>query len=387
MIERLSAGTLPDKPHTALRGQGGALHYEECFTRRGFDGAYSILYHSQRPHISEPTATKHGFARPVAAKLDVLKRRHFRSDELDHKSAVSGGPVDTRIPLLFNRDVVVSVLKPSASDPVYFANSDGDDVFFVREGAGTLISPFGTLAFVAGDYVVIPRGLLHRFEIDAKQRQTWLSMECLGGVGIPAQHRNEAGQLRMDAPYSHRDFRGPVFSGPRDEELRSFVIKREGRFHGHTLANNPLDVVGWDGAVYPFVFPISRFSPRVGAVHLPPTLHGTFAARGALICSFVPRMLDFGANAIPCPYPHNSADVDEIIYYCDGQFSSRKDVGAGSLSLHPAGITHGPHKGAYEDSIGATRTEELAVMLDCFAPLSFTEQAISIEDSAYHTSF
>jgi homogentisate 1,2-dioxygenase len=387
MIERLSFGSLPDKPHTVLRGSGGTLHYEECFTRRGFDGAFSILYHAQRPHISEPATTKHGFARPVAAKLDVLKRRHFRSDELANAGAVSGAPLDVRTPILFNRDVVVGVAKPTASDPVYFSNSDGDDVFFIREGAGQLVSPFGDLAFVAGDYVVVPRGLIHRFEIDTKQRQTWLSIECLGGVGLPAQHRNEVGQLRMDAPYSHRDFKAPTFTGPRDDKLRHLVIKREGRFHGHTLGHNPFDVVGWDGAVYPFVFPILKFQPRAGSVHLPPTIHGTFAARGALICSFVPRMLDFGKDAIPCPYPHTSVDVDEAIYYCDGQFSSRKDVGAGSISLHPAGITHGPHKGAYEESIGVTRTEELAVMLDCFAPLQHTEQAVAIEDTAYHTSF
>jgi homogentisate 1,2-dioxygenase len=383
MLERRAEGLLPDKPHTALYGKGRALCYEECFTRRGFDGAYTILYHERRPHLSKPTDVKHGFVLPVKSESAELVRRHFRGDHLGRR----GAPVNARVPLLFNRDVVVSVLRPDASDPVYFANGDADDLFFVREGKGRLISALGTLAFESGDYVLVPRGLLHRFDLDTSCPQHWLSIECLGGVDVPSQFRNEAGQLRMDAPYSHRDFRAPRFEGPRDEGIRELLIKKGQRFAAHELFGSPLDVVGWDGSVYPLVFPISRFSPRVGAVHLPPTVHGTFAARGALICSFVPRMLDFGKDAIPCPYPHSSVDVDEVLYYCDGNFSSRKGVGPGSLSFHPAGIPHGPHSGAYEESLGAQRTEELAVMLDCFEPLQVTEAARELEDLGYHMSF
>lgn len=383
MLDRRAAGDLPDKPHTALYGKDGALRYEECVTRRGFDGVFTLLYHQHRPHLSEPSPASHGFALPKARERGLLTRRHFMSDKLTAGRA----PIDARVPLLFNRDVVMGVLRPTESDPVYFANGDADDMFFVREGGGRLISQFGTLRFDAGDYVIVPRGVVHRFELDSDRAQTWLSIECLGGIDIPTQYRNHAGQLRMDAPYSHRDFRSPVFEGPRDEGLRELVVKRGQRFFTHTVPHSPLDVVGWDGAMYPMAFAISRFSPRVGAVHLPPTVHGTFAARGALICSFVPRMLDFGKGAIPCPYPHSSVDVDEVLYYCDGNFSSRKGVGPGSLSLHPAGIAHGPHHGAYEGSIGATRTEELAVMLDCFEPLEVCETASAIEDAAYHASF
>jgi homogentisate 1,2-dioxygenase len=383
MLDRRCAGELPLKPHTAFRDERGTLRYEECITRRGFDGAYTLVYHQQRPHLSEPGELKHGFELPTPRPMSTLARRHFRGDEIGQGKA----PIDARVPLLFNRDLVISVLRPGASDPVYFSNGDADDVFFVREGKGALISPFGTLGFGAGDYVIVPRGVLHRFELDKSTPQVWLSLECLGGVGIPAQYRNDAGQLRMDAPYSHRDFRTPSFEAARDEGIRTLVVKRGQRFFAHTLAHSPLDLVGWDGAMYPLVFPIKAFNPRIGATHLPPTVHGTFAARGALICSFVPRMLDFGKDAIPCPYPHSSVDVDEVIYYCDGNFSSRKGVGPGSLSLHPAGIAHGPHHGAYESSIGATRTEELAVMLDCFEPLQMTEAAASLEDSSYHTSF
>ena len=383
MLERQRHGDVPDKPHTALRDPQGTLRYEECFTRRGFDGAYTILYHERRPHLSQAAGPATAFQLPREASVKTLTRRHFKSDALP----VAGSPLEARIPLLFNQDVVLSVLTPNASDRKYFVNGDADDVFFVREGKAQLITALGELSVESGDYVIVPRGLLHRFVLDSDVPQHWLSIECLGGFSIPAQFRNEVGQLRMDAPYSNRDFKSPRFTGPRDEGIRELVVKKGGRFFAHTLPHSPLDVVGWDGSVYPLVFPISRFSPRVGQVHLPPTVHGTFAARGALICSFVPRLVDFHPEAISCPYPHSSVDVDEVIYYCDGQFTSRKGVGPGSVSFHPAGIPHGPHEGAYERSIGQTRTDELAVMLDCAQPLLVTEAARALEDQAYHSSF
>jgi len=233
----------------------------------------------------------------------------------------------------------------------------------------------------------VPRGILHRFVLTPSTRQLWLSIECLGGMSVPEQYRNRVGQLRMDAPYTHRDFRAPEFRGPLDEGIRESLVKRGGRFHGFLQRSSALDVVGWDGSVYPFAFPILNFQPRVGQIHLPPTVHGTFAARGALICSFVPRPLDFHADAIPCPYPHSSVDVDELIFYCRGNFTSRRGVGPGSISHHPAGVPHGPHPGAYEASIGSKHTEELAVMLDCYEPITATPAALEIEDLEYHGSF
>jgi homogentisate 1,2-dioxygenase len=191
----------------------------------------------------------------------------------------------------------------------------------------------------------------------------------------------------MDAPYCHRDFRRPTLGEPRDEGIRQLVVKRGGRWHGFALDASPLDVVGWDGSVYPWVFPIRAFQPRVSSVHLPPTWHGTFGATGALVCSFVPRLVDFHPDAIPCPYPHSSPSCDELLFYCDGNFTSRRGVGPGSISHHPAGIPHGPHPGSYERSIGATRTDELAVMIDTFKPLAATAAARAVEDPDYMASF
>lgn len=383
MLERTCRGELPAKHHTALRSREGRLRYEECITRAGFDGPYTIAYHENRPHEARSVAVEHGFRLPEALGERALARRHYLSQSL----APGGAPLDARRPLLFNRDVVIGVVRPDRADPVYFANGDADDLYFVLEGGGLLRSVLGDLQFAKHDYVCVPRGILHRFVLPPGVAQQWLVIECLGGVGLPRQWRNEVGQLRMDAPYSHRDFRLPELSGPSDEGISDMVVKRGGRFHGFRHARSPLDVVGWDGSVYPWAFPILAFQPRVGSVHLPPTVHGTFAARGALICSFVPRPLDFHPNAVPCPYPHSSVDIDEVLFYAQGNFTSRRGVGPGSISHHPSGIVHGPHPGAYESSPGSTRTDELAVMLDCALPLDATPDAARVEDPDYHESF
>lgn len=385
MLDRMTAGTIPDKPHTALRDGDGKLRYEECLTREGFDGPFTIMYHQHRPHTAAVSGAQHGWEVPLRADEAAfpLARHHYRTQDLPPRG---GAPIDARIPLLYNDDVVLGTISPDAPDPVYFANGDGDDLYFIHEGGGTLRSALGDVTFEQKDYVFVPKGLIHRFLPDGN-RQHWLSIECAAGFALPRQHRNEVGQLRMDAPYSHRDFRRPVFTGPRDEAVRDLVIKRSGVFHGFRYDHSPLDVVGWDGAVYPWAFPILRFQARAGLIHLPPTVHGTFAARGALVCSFVPRLLDFHPDAIPCPYPHSSVGCDEFIFYSHGQFTSRRGIGPGSVSHHPAGIIHGPHPGAYEDSIGVKETSELAVMLDTTKPLVPTEACRALEDPGYHDSF
>ncbi|AUX45789.1 homogentisate 1,2-dioxygenase [Sorangium cellulosum] len=382
MLDRVAVGSIPRKHHIAHRSEAGALRYEQCLTRQGFDGPYTIAYHEGRPHEHRAAPAAHGFTLPVAAPPRPLAKRHYLSQELPQR----GGPaIDCRVPLLFNEDVVIGLAQPDAADPVYFANADADELFFIFRGGGLLRTMLGDLRFEQDEYVVIPKGLFYRFLPDAAP-QRWLSIEA-ADVHLPRQWRNEVGQLRMDAPYSHRDFRRPAFAGPLDEGIRALVVKRGGAFHGFTCPRSPLDVVGWDGTVYPFVFPILNFQARVGLVHLPPDWHGTFAARGALICSFVPRPVDFHPEAIPCPYPHASVDCDELLFYCRGNFTSRRGVGPGSISHHPAGIPHGPHPGAYEASLGGRETSELAVMLDTTRPLAATPAALAVEDPGYQDSF
>jgi len=383
MLDRMVVGEVPRKHHIQLRGPDNELRFEECFTRDGFEGPYTILYHLERPHTQRASEAKHGWAAPIELPPRSLAKRHYRSPELGSR----GGPqIDGRIPLLFNDDLISGVAFPTAADPVYVADADGDQLIYVHAGGGSVRTVLGDVDFVQGDYVFVPRGMIHRFLPD-HQPQHWFWFSLLGGLHVPRQWRNDVGQLRMDAPYCHRDFKRPQFRGPLDENIRELVVRRAGVWHGFTHAHSPLDTVGWDGTVYPWAFPILNFQPRVSSIHLPPTWHGTFAARGALICSFVPRLVDFHPEAIPCPYPHSSTHCDEIIFYAAGNFTSRRGVNPGSISHHPMGIPHGPHPGAYEASIGATRTDELAVMADTDKPLKTAQAALAIEDAGYQDSF
>jgi len=385
MIERLAVGDIPAKPHTAFR-QGGALRHEHCLTRQGFDGPFTIAHRLHAPHVQRRWWAYEG-GHPLAEAFTedpLLLRRHYQSQ---HLQGSAGSPLAARRPLLFSDDVVIGVATPDASDTVYFENGDADDLLYIHEGAGTLVTILGDLTFGPGDYLFIPRGLTHRFELAPGVPQRYFIIEARRDVHIPRQFRNEVGQLRMDAPYTHRDFRRPHFVGPRDEGIRVVVAKREGRFTAFEMPESPLDVVGWDGTVWPFAFPIKAFQPKTSLVHLPPTIHGTFAIGGGLVCSFVPRVVDWHPEAIPCPYPHASVHCDEVIFYCEGNFTSRKGVGPGSISFHPMGTSHGPHPGSYESSIGHSRTDEMAVMLDVFRPLTPTIHARALEDSGYHASF
>ncbi|HZU81301.1 MAG TPA: homogentisate 1,2-dioxygenase domain-containing protein [Polyangiaceae bacterium] len=400
MIDRQACGLLPDKLHTALRvperpgaaGSGapdGALLYEEMFTRGGFDGPFTAFYHLfALPSQREPAASCRG---PAATHADPdaarpLKRRLYDSGRLP-----SGGMlVDRRVPILFNDDVAVLLARPDTTDDVYFANGDGDELWFVQEGSGRVESPCGWLRVESGDYVWVPRSMIHRWHVDAPMRL--FGFEARGGVGIPEAYRNAVGQIRMDAPYGHRDFvrpAGPIASpGQPLEGPRELLVKKGGAVSRYALASPAMDVVGWEGTVYPVALAISKFQPKTSTVHLPPTVHATFSGRGFLVCSFVPRLVDYDPRAIPCPYPHSSVDCDEVILYLRGHFTSRRGaLSSGAISLHPAGIAHGPHPGAYEASIGATRTDELAVMCDTFSPLVPTPQAANIEDAGYHESW
>ncbi len=382
MLDRMSTGAFPEKPHVVFRDASGALLHEHCITREGFDGAFTIAYRKHRPHTQTSIASPVELHPIEPSPRGRLRRRHYRALDL---APVGGSPIAAAVPLLFNRDVVVSIASPSEPDPYYVSYADADVLYFVLEGGGTLRSELGDVHFESLDYVFVPKGVVHRMMISGPQRL--LRIDCSRGFGLLRRHRNALGQLRMDAPYTHRDFRRPRFEGPVDEGIRELVVVRRDGPHAFRYATSPLDVVGWDGLVYPWAFPILRFAPRVGMVHLPPDAHGTFEAKNLLVSSFVPRPLDFHPEAVPCPYPHSSVDCDEAIFYARGEFTSRRGIDVGSVSLHPAGIPHGPHPGAYEQSLGLTRTEELAVMLDVFRPIRPTVHADAVEDTVYHQGF
>ena len=342
MIDRQSAGVFPDKPHTACRDKDGKLLYEEMFTRGGFSGPFSYFYHRYpvTPH-REAASTRRGF--PIAAAdtsaVHPLRRRLYLSDSIPE----GGQLIDRRVPVLFSRDLTILLARPTESDDAYFANGDGDELWFIQEGSGRVESPCGWLDVTPGDYVWIPKGMIHRWHLaGASMRMMCFEGRGHHGIFIPNQFRNPVGQLKMDAPYTHRDFVRPV--GPIStldaicDGPRQLIVKKSDTFTRYELERPPMDVVGWDGFVYPFAFAIEKYQPKTGMVHLPPTIHATFEADGFLVCSFVPRPTDFHPQAIPCPYPHSSVDCDEVILYLRGNFTSRRGVGPGAISLHPAGI-------------------------------------------------
>lgn len=400
MLDYHRLGKVPPKHHIQLprpkadkAADGCPVYYEHCMTRKGFDGNYTIAYRRNNPGREagfRPAKLKDTFLPVDDATAGPLRRRHLRAPGLAGKGTLW----ESLRVLMGNDDVRIGTSEPTVADTGLLQDGDGDLLLFLHEGSGLLSSELGDLEIRRHDYVWIPRGLVHRITF-AKGPVHVMWMECRSGLDIPSQFRNGAGQLTMDAPYCHRDFRRPKrLSEPGRTDRKvdgNFVVlnKRNDLYTERLLPHHPFDVVGYDGTAYPIAFNVHDYQPKTGLVHLPPPIHTTFfGGRGSfVVCSFVPRKLDYHEKAIPCPYPHSSVDCDEVLWYVEGNFASRRGVGAASLSLHPAGIPHAPQPGRYEASFGAERTDELAVMVDTFKPLKLTRHALAIDDPEYHGSW
>ncbi len=375
-------GRVPRKRHLALRKDQGGIHYEELVGNQGFAGPSSLLYHLRPPTAVTGVRPIRGLGW-VAEPERVVRHRHFRTAGL----ATGSSAVLDRVPLLFNSEVAVSMTRPRKEDAFFYRNGQGDELVYVVEGRGRLESSFGELAWQPGDYVVIPRGILHRFHLDEGPFRM-LVIESAGYLRTPKRYRNEHGQLTEMAPFSERDIRRPERLTTHDETGEfAVVVKAGNRLVELTMPHHPIDVVGWDGYYYPWAISIHDFEPRVGRVHLPPPVHQTFEGDGFVVCSFVPRPYDFEPDAVTAPYSHSNVMSDEVLFYVSGEFMSRKGIEPGSITLHPDGLPHGPQPGRTEASIGAKATNELAVMLDAFRPLLVSREALAIEDAGYHLSW
>ena len=294
----------------------------------------------------------------------------------------------SRKPVLVNNDckIILSAPRHSMTD-YYFKNADADEVIFVHEGSGVLKTMYGNITFGYGDYLVIPRGTIYQMHFNSEDNRLFI-VESSSPIITPKRYRNNFGQLMEHAPFCERDIRKPDILETHDEKGDFLMhIKKQDNIYPYHYLSHPFDVVGWDGYVYPYAFSIHEFEPITGRVHQPPPVHQTFAARGFVICSFVPRLYDYHPDGIPAPYNHSNIDSDEVLYYVDGDFMSRSHVERGMITLHPGGIPHGPHPGTVEKSIGKKGTGELAVMVDTFAPLLMTEYAVGIEDADYYKSW
>lgn len=374
-------GEIPHKRHTQFRQTDGSLYREQVLGTRGFDGIQSIVYH-RRP----PTALARFEDRgPIEIALEepgALRHRHFRTAQLKP----GGDPISGRQPMLHNADLTLNIALPTEPMNYHYRNGEGDELIFVHEGEGRLETLFGTLPFRRGDYLVIPIGTTYRLLPNGPARL--LVFETRGSIEPPSRYRNEYGQLLEHSPYCERDIRVPQELDTHDEVGEFPVLVRSrNRLSLHILDHHPLDVVGWDGYLYPWAFNIEDFEPITGRIHQPPPVHQTFKGPNFVVCSFVPRKYDYHPQAIPAPYNHSNVDSDEVLYYVEGNFMSRKGIEESSITLHPAGLPHGPHPGTAEASIGKDATEELAVMVDTFHSLYIARGARAIEDERYATSW
>jgi homogentisate 1,2-dioxygenase len=376
-------GKIPAKRHTVFRQPNGKLYAEELVSTEGFSGMYSLVYHTHPPTIVKELGT------PYSVEPKIAKEKHLRHTSLlGFNIKPEDDYLKSRKPVLVNADLQISLAAPKKSMTDYFyKNSQADEVIFVHKGTGTLKTGFGKIKFSYGDYLVVPRGTIYQMEFDDENNRLFI-IESYSPIRFPKRYQNQFGQLMEHAPFCERDIRRPIDLETFDQEGDyKILIKKQGLIYPYTYGTHPFDFIGWDGYHYPWAFSIHNFEPITGRVHQPPPVHQTFEAHNFVICSFVPRKYDYHPDAIPAPYNHSNVDSDEVLYYVDGDFMSRKSVVQGQITLHPGGIPHGPHPGSVEKSIGKEKTDELAVMIDPFKPLMITEEALLIEDENYHKSW
>ncbi|MCO4806938.1 MAG: homogentisate 1,2-dioxygenase [Flavobacteriales bacterium] len=376
-------GNIPPKRHTQFRQENGELYQEQLFGTVGFDGMSTNSYHVHAPTRVAEVGESVSMTAEIAVENNI-KSRMLKGWDVEPKDDY----LESRVPVLVNNDVQLILSAPRKSLRAYFyKNTDADELIFVHKGTGKLRTHLGNIDFKYGDYLVIPRGMIYQIDFDGEDNRLFIT-ESRQPIYTPKKYRNWFGQLLEHSPFCERDMRPPSELETHDEKGGFLMkIKKQDVLHSLTYDRHPFDVAGWDGYNFPYAFSIHDFEPITGRVHQPPPVHQTFETSTFVICSFVPRLYDYHPNAIPAPYNHSNIDSDEVLYYVDGDFMSRNHVEKGYISLHPAGIPHGPHPGAMERSIGQKETLELAVMVDTFAPLKVTKQALGIDDSTYWKSW
>ncbi|MDB5206421.1 MAG: homogentisate 1,2-dioxygenase [Flavisolibacter sp.] len=377
------SGNIPHKRHTQFRKADGGLYSEQLFSTEGFSNDSSLLYHINPPTQIIKTEKPVNVA-PQVAEEKMLSHRSFEGFNIKPIKDY----LESRIPVLVNNDVHIVLASPQQSVTTYFyKNADADELIFIHEGTGVLKTLYGELAFSYGDYLSIPRGTIYQIHFNEEANRLFI-VESFSPIRFPKKYLSKYGQLLEHSPFCERDIRPPQNLQTHNEK-GDFIVrtKKRGVLYNIHYGTHPFDVVGWDGCCYPYAFSIHDFEPITGRVHQPPPVHQTFEANNFVVCSFVPRLYDYHPDSIPAPYNHSNIDSDEVLYYVDGDFMSRKNVTRGMITLHPAGIPHGPHPGTVEKSIGKKETKELAVMVDTFHPLMLTKQALEIENDGYVMSW
>ncbi|ONH31354.1 homogentisate 1,2-dioxygenase [Protofrankia sp. BMG5.30] len=391
-----AVGDVPPKRHTQHRRPDGGLYREELMGAEGFAGDSALLYHTGVP-AAIVDATPWRPADLTTHPNIPLLPRHFRLPALfdGTQPGTQPGDIDVvtgRRLILGNADVRICYVVAGAASPLY-RNTTGDECGYVEAGAATVETVFGTLDARQGDYVIIPRGVTHRWVPDPATPLRVYVIEANSHLAPPPRYLSRHGQFLEHAPYCERDLRppaGPLLVTGTDVEVLVKHHHSRGANGGvagtrYRCPSHPFDVVGWDGCLYPYTFNIADFEPVTGRVHQPPPVHQVFAGRNVMICNFVPRKVDYHPLAVPVPYYHSNVDSDEVMFYCGGDYAARggSGIGPGSVSLHPGGHTHGPQPGAVERSLGVESVDELAVMVDTFRPLELGEGALACDDGRY----
>ncbi|HNM29563.1 MAG TPA: homogentisate 1,2-dioxygenase [Chitinophagales bacterium] len=375
-------GKIPNKRHVVYRNSEGQMYNEELVGTQGFSSLSTLAYHIYPPTRVIGTGTPFDM-RPRIAIENNMRMLSFSGFDIPAEEDY----LQSRKVLFVNSDLHIGLAAPTQSPEYFFKNADADELIFIHKGSGTLSTMYGEVEFEQHDYLVIPRGTIYKIDFDTDDNR-FLFIESFSPIYTPRRYRNEFGQLLEHSPFCERDFKKPANLITHDEEGEfEILIKKRGQVFPYTYANHPFDVVGWDGYLYPYAFNIHNFEPITGRIHMPPPIHQNFEGNNFVVCSFVPRLYDYHPQAIPAPYHHSNIDSDEILYYVEGEFMSRNNIKQGQLTLHPAGLPHGPHPGAIERSIGKKETHELAVMIDPFKPVSITETAIELEVEDYYLSW
>jgi homogentisate 1,2-dioxygenase len=373
-------GEIPPKRHTQFRQPDGSLYKEELMGQEGFSSDSSLLYHRYPPTA---ILAAEAFDAPASTRVPnhPLKPRHLATHKLDSTGA---DPILGRAHLLANDDVRVSYVVADRPSPLY-RNAIGDECLYVEDGAARVETTFGALEVGTGDYVIVPMSVIYRVVPTSDSPLRMLTVESTGHIGPPKRYLSVRGQFLEHAPYCERDLRGPGEPLLVDGTEVEVIVQQRGGWTRFVYAHHPFDAVGWDGCLYPWAFSIHDFEPITGRIHQPPPVHQTFEGPNFVLCSFVPRKVDYHELAIPVPYNHHNVDSDEMMFYTGGNYEARRGSGIeqGSISLHPSGFTHGPQPGAVERAIGAEYFDELAVMIDTFRPLDLCESGLACEDPGY----
>jgi len=376
-------GKIPHKRHIQFRKPNGGFYYEQLFGTVGFDGMSSNMYHEHRPTQVKEIKGSYSVA-PKIARANNIQSYRLRGFQVPKTPDY----LESRKAVLTNSDLTIVLAAPSGKTQDYFyKNTDADELIFIHRGTGKLRTILGNLDFKYGDYLLIPRGVIYKIDFNTDDNRLFI-VESRRPIYTPKRYRNWFGQLLEHSPFCERDIRRPEELETYDEKGEFLIkVRKQDEIFDMVYASHPFDVVGYDGYNFPYAFSIHDFEPITGRIHQPPPVHQTFESDAFVVCSFVPRLYDYHPESIPAPYNHSNIDSDEVLYYVDGDFMSRNDIEAGHISLHPAGIPHGPHPGAMERSIGKVDTQELAVMVDTFKPLMVTEEAMKIADEQYYQSW